>query len=46
MRIEPDIDKAALIEKLHQEYALDIESLVFLPEGMIAYCYFVIPVTS
>ncbi len=39
MKIEPDIDKAALAERVHQEYGIHIESLTFVPRGEVAYGY-------
>jgi spectinomycin phosphotransferase len=41
MRFEPQIDRAALIKKVRQEYGIDIGKLTFLPEGMVSYRYIV-----
>lgn len=41
MKIEPDIDKAALTIELYQEYGIDVEKLVFVPKGMVASIYVV-----
>ncbi len=41
MKIELDIDKAALAERIHQEYGIQIESLTFVPRGEVAYGYIV-----
>ncbi|MFC1715799.1 phosphotransferase [Candidatus Poribacteria bacterium] len=41
MKIELDIDKAALAERIHQEYGIQIESLTFVPKGEVAYGYIV-----
>ncbi|MCK4472992.1 MAG: hypothetical protein KAW49_14520, partial [Anaerolineae bacterium] len=39
MKTEPTIDKTALIETVHREYGLRVESLNFSPTGWVAYCY-------
>ena len=39
MKIELDIDKAALIKRVRQEYGIEVQSLTFVPEGEVAYCY-------
>jgi len=39
VRVELAIDREALIERVRQEYALDIERLTFLPKGEVSYCY-------
>ena len=39
MKVEPVIDKTALVETVRREYGLRIESLDFFPAGWVAYCY-------
>ena len=39
MRIEPVIDKTALVETVRREYGLHIERLTFVPVGWVAHCY-------
>jgi len=39
MRMELNIDKAALIRAVRQEYGIDIQSLTFVPEGEVAHGY-------
>jgi hypothetical protein len=39
LKVEPVIDKAALVETARQEYGLSIESLTFFPTSWVACCY-------
>ena len=39
MKVELDIDKAALIARVRQEYGIALEGLTFVPEGEVAHCY-------
>jgi len=41
MKTEIDIDKAALIVRLYQEYGIGAVSLTFVPKGEVAYSYIV-----
>ena len=41
MKIELDIDRASLAQRVCQEYEIDIEELTFIPAGEVAYCYIV-----
>jgi spectinomycin phosphotransferase len=39
LKVEPVLDKTALLETIHREYGLSVERLRFLPTGWTAYCY-------
>ena len=39
MRVEPLLDRTALIEQLRREYAIEIVALTFLPKGFASHCY-------
>lgn len=39
MKVEPSIDKSALLERVRQEYGLEISQLTFLPKGEVSNNY-------